>query len=176
AFSSFDLPLPMLKLRSSLLLFSDKQHRKLKSLGISPPDLFLPSNELINRRVRQISNIEIDLSFLKTQLVDQFGHLYDLAKQTDASFLGAVKAQEKKQTKGLENLEKRLLKAQRKKLVNHIKRITELQQQLFPLGDLQEHRVNFAAFILQYGDDFIPTLIKHIDPFSKDFMCLCFSK
>ena len=80
----------------------------------------------------------------------------------------------KKQTKGLENLEKRLLKAQRKKLVNHIKRITELQQQLFPLGDLQERRVNFAAFILQYGDDFIPTLIKHIDPFNKDFRCLCF--
>ena len=65
AFSSFDLPMPMLKLRSSLLLVSDKQHRKLKSLGISPADLFLPSNELINRRVRQISDIEIDLSSLK---------------------------------------------------------------------------------------------------------------
>ncbi len=176
AFSSFDLPMPMLKLRSSILLVSDKQHRKLKSLGISPADLFLPSNELINRRVRQISNIEIDLSSLKTQLGDQFGHLYDLAKQTDASFVGAVQAQEKKQTKGLENLEKRLLKAQRKKLVDHVKRITELQQQLFPLGDLQERKVNFAAFILQYGDDFIPTLIKHIDPFNKDFVCLCFSK
>ena len=176
AFSSFDLPLPMLKLRSSLLLFSEKQYRKLKSLEISPADLFLPSNELINRRVRQISSIEIDLSFLKTQLGDQFGHLYDLAEQTDASFLGAVQAQEKKQMKGLENLEKRLLKAQRKKLVDHVKRITELQQQLFPFGDLQERRVNFATFILQYGDDFIPKLIKHIDPFNNDFMCLCFSK
>ncbi|MGB2100810.1 MAG: hypothetical protein ACPHT9_04545 [Flavobacteriaceae bacterium] len=51
-----------------------------------------------------------------------------------------------------------------------------MQQQLFPLGDLQERRVNFAALILQYGDDFIPTLIKHIDPFNKDFVCLCFSK
>lgn len=176
AFTSFGLSMPMLKLRSSVLLVSDKQHRKLKSLGVSVPDLFLPPNELINRQVRQISNIEIDLSVLNTQLVEQFAHLYQLAKQTDPSFLGAVQAQERKQTKGLENLEKRLLKAQRKKLVDHVKRITELQQQLFPMGDLQERKVNFAEFILKHGDDCIPILMKHINPFQKDFVCLCFSE
>ena len=170
-FATFDLPMPMLKLRSSILLISDKQHQKLKKLDISIADLFLPTNELINHRVRQISNIDIDLGELKTHLDQQFRSLYALAKQTDASFLGAVQAQEKKQKKGIDRLEKRLLKAQRKKLVDHINRITELQQQLFPMGDLQERRVNFAEFVLQYGDDFIPFLIKHIDPNEKDFMC-----
>ena len=170
-FSSFDLPMPMLKLRSSVLLISDKQQQKIDKLGISIADLFLPTNELINHRVRQISNIDIDLGEFKAHLDQQFGALYALAKQTDASFLGAVEAQEKKQKKGIDRLEKRLLKAQRIKLVDHVNRLTELQQQLFPMGDLQERRVNFAEFVLQYGDDFIPFLIKHIDPNEKDFMC-----
>ena len=60
-FASFDLPMPMLKLRSSVLLISDKQQQKLKKLDISVADLFLPTNELINLRVRKISNIDIDL-------------------------------------------------------------------------------------------------------------------
>ena len=170
-FASFDLPMPMLKLRSSVLLISDKQQQKLKKLDISIADLFLPTNELINHRVRQISNIDIDLGEFKAHLNQQFEALYSLAKQTDASFLGAVEAQEKKQKKGIDRLEKRLLKAQRKKLVDHINRLTELQQELFPMGDLQERRVNFAEFVLQYADDFIPFLMKHIDPNEKDFMC-----
>jgi bacillithiol biosynthesis cysteine-adding enzyme BshC len=170
-FSSIDLPMPMLKLRSSALLISDKQQQKIEKLDISIADLFLPTNELINHRVRQISNIDIDLGEFKAHLDQQFGALYTLAKQTDVTFLGAVEAQEKKQKKGIDRLEKRLLKAQRIKLVDHVNRITELQQQLFPMGDLQERRVNFAEFVLQYGDDFIPFLIKHIDPNEKDFMC-----
>ena len=170
-FASFDLPMPMLKLRSSVLLISDKQQQKLKKLDISVADLFLPTNEMINRRVRQISNIDIDLGEFKAHLDQQFGALYALAQQTDPSFLGAVEAQEKKQKKGIDRLEKRLLKAQRIKLVDHVNRLTELQQQLFPMGDLQERRVNFAEFVLQFGDDFIPFLMKHIDPNEKDFMC-----
>ena len=148
----------MLKLRSSVLLISDKQQQKLKKLDISVADLFLPTNELINLRVRKISNIDIDLGEFKAHLDQQFGALYALAQQTDASFLGAVEAQEKKQKKGIDRLEKRLLKAQRIKLVDHVNRLTELQQQLFPMGDLQERRVNFAEFVLQFGDDFIPFL------------------
>ena len=85
----------MLKLRSSVLLISDKQQQKIDKLDISIADLFLPTNELINHRVRQISNIDIDLGEFKAHLDQQFGALYALAKQTDASFLGAVEAQEK---------------------------------------------------------------------------------
>jgi len=170
-FATFDLPMPMLKMRSSVLMISDKQQQKLNKLDISVADLFLPTNELINHRVRQISNIDIDFGEFKAHLEQQFEALYTLAKQTDASFLGAVEAQEKKQKKGIDRLEKRLLKAQRIKLVDHINRITELQQQLFPMGDLQERSVNFAEFVLHYGDDLIPFLMKHIDPNEKDFMC-----
>jgi len=171
-FSAFDLPMPMLKLRSSLLIKTKKQQKKAEKWGLQDIDLFLPQNELINHRVRQISNIDIDLGGLKSHLDQQFAFLYDLAQQTDASFLGAVKAQEKKQKKGIDRLEKRLLKAQRKKLIDQVTRISELQQELFPQGILQERVVNFASFYLKYGDDFIPYLVDHIDPMETDFLCI----
>ena len=44
----------------------------------------------------------------------QFEHLLNIANQTDKSFIGAVKAQEVKQLKGLDNLEKRFLKAEKR--------------------------------------------------------------
>ena len=70
-------------------------------MDISVADLFLPTNEMINRRVRQISNIDIDLGEFKAHLDQQFGALYALAQQTDASFLGAVEAQEKSKKREL---------------------------------------------------------------------------
>ena len=75
--------------------------------------MFLKRNDLINKKVRQISNIDLDLSHLKNP-ENQFEKLEALIKETDVSFEGTVKAQKSKQFKGIDHLEKRLLKAQRK--------------------------------------------------------------
>lgn len=75
---------------------------------------FLKRHPLINKKIRSISNIDLDLSELRKQLHQQFLSLYDLATQTDPSFLGAVQAQEVKQIKGINALEKRLLLAQKR--------------------------------------------------------------
>lgn len=174
SFEAFGLIMPMLKLRSSVLLKTQKQDKKAKRLGLTDRDLFLESNALINLRVRQISNIDIDLSSLRGQLDEQFKSLYDLAKETDASFLGAVAAQEKKQKKGIDKLEQRLLKAQRRKLVDQIERAVDLQRELFPMGQLQERFSNFSEFYLIYGDAFLPTLMEAIDPTDNGFLCVTF--
>ncbi|TRX15836.1 bacillithiol biosynthesis BshC, partial [Flavobacterium franklandianum] len=92
-----------------------------------------------------------------------------VATKTDKSFIGAVKAQETKQNKGLENLEKRLLKAQKRKLSDVLQRITYLQNELFPNQSLQERQTNFSEFYLEYGDNLIPTLVKQLQPLDNKF-------
>ena len=104
----------------------------------------------------------------------QFKALYKIAEQTDKSFFGAVKAQEVKQLKGLDTLEKRLLKAQKRKLSEEISRITAIQNELFPNGSLQERHANFSELYLEYGDDLIPKLIENLDPFKREFLILNF--
>jgi uncharacterized protein YllA (UPF0747 family) len=95
--------------------------------------------------------------------------MYLLAKETDSSFIGAVKAQEVKQLKGLENLESRLLRAQKYKLKDHVQRIVDLQNESFPLHSLQERNTNFAEFYLEFGEDLIPTILNMLDPENKEF-------
>src|SRR5690606_4047500 len=171
-FNTMNVPFPILLLRNSVLIKTEKQSDKLKKLGISNEDVFLKRDAFINKKVREISNIDIDFSTQKALLKKEFKELYMLAEQTDKSFLGAVKAQEVKQLKGLENLEKRLLKAQKKKLAEQVSRMTELQNELFPNQGLQERNTNFSEFYLEFGEELIPNLIENLDPLKSEFVVL----
>ncbi|MCT4629713.1 bacillithiol biosynthesis cysteine-adding enzyme BshC [Winogradskyella sp.] len=163
---------PILLLRNSVLVKTEKQAGKLEKLDISNQDLFLDRNTFINKKVRQISNINIDFSKQIQHLEQQFKELHLLVEQTDASFLGAVKSQEVKQIKGIKHLEKRLLKAQKRKLKDQIERCTELQEQLFPNQSLQERNTNFSELYLEFGDQLIPQLIASLEPLKGEFLIL----
>ena len=171
-FNEVNVPFPILLLRNSVLIQSKSQSKKLQKLNISKEDIFLKRDIFINKKVKEISNINIDFSSQKTYLKQQFENLYKLAEQTDNSFLGAVKAQEVKQIKGLINLEKRLLKAQKRKLQDHVVRITKLQNVLFPNQSLQERNTNFSEFYLEYGSAFIQELVKNLKPLKNEFLIL----
>ncbi|MDT0688424.1 bacillithiol biosynthesis cysteine-adding enzyme BshC [Salegentibacter sp. F188] len=175
-FKAENVPFPMLLLRNSALIQTEKQQKKREKLKITNNELFLKQHELINRKVRKISNIDIDFSPQKEQLVNQFQQMYDLAEKTDKTFLGAVKAQEVKQLKGLDHLEKRLLKAQKRKLKDEVTRIANLQNELFPNGSLQERQSNFSEFYAEFGKELIPTLVEHLNPLEENFKILTFSQ
>ncbi|WP_298313304.1 bacillithiol biosynthesis cysteine-adding enzyme BshC [uncultured Aquimarina sp.] len=171
-FEAVQIPFPMLLLRNSVLIKTEKQAEKIKRLVISDTELFLKQHELINRKVRQISNIDINFDPQRKLLKEQFEGMYELAKQTDVTFVNAVKAQEVKQLKGLDVLEKRLLKAQRIKLSDHVQRLTAIQNELFPNQSLQERNTNFSEMYLEYGEELISELIKQLDPLCGEFVVL----
>ncbi|WOD42446.1 bacillithiol biosynthesis cysteine-adding enzyme BshC [Hwangdonia lutea] len=171
-YNKVKIPFPILLLRNSVLIQTEKQQEKLDKLNISKADIFLKPDAFINKKVRQISDIDIDFSPQKEHLKKQFEELYQLAEQTDKSFLGAVKAQEVKQLKGLDNLEKRLLKAQKQQLADQVSRMRDIQRALFPNGSLQERNTNFSEFYLEYGESLIPNLIKGLQPLKNEFLIL----
>lgn len=163
---------PILTLRHSALLLTQKQAAKLEKLGISPQLLFLSQVDLITHTIKEISDIPIDFSPQKTYLQQQFKELYKLAEKTDVSFLGAVRAEEARQLKGLHRLEKRLLKAQKRKEAGYVNRVATLHQELFPNGKLQERIVNFSEVYEAYGAGFIDRLFEEMNAFEKDFLII----
>ena len=163
---------PMLLLRNSVLIKTKQQAKKIERLNISNEDIFLKRDSFINKKVREISNIDIDFSVQINHLKSQFKDLYKLAKETDASFLGAVSAQEKKQINGLQNLERRLLTAQKRKLKDQVERITAIQNELFPHRSLQERNTNFSELYLEFGDELISKLIETLEPLKGEFTVL----
>ncbi|MDN3674187.1 bacillithiol biosynthesis cysteine-adding enzyme BshC [Flavobacterium branchiarum] len=168
-FDTVKITFPMLLIRNSVLLATEKQVKKADQLNLSWSDLFSKQEHLINKSTRELSPFSIDLTPQKEILQKQFEYLYELANQTDKSFTGAVKAQEVKQLKGLENLEKRLLKAQKRKLNDILQRITDLQNELFPNKSLQERQANFSEFYLEKGERLIPLLIQDLKPLESNF-------
>tara|TARA_R110001583_G_scaffold4351_4_gene25267 strand:- start:25197 stop:26789 length:1593 start_codon:yes stop_codon:yes gene_type:complete len=168
-FEAVNTTFPILLLRNSVLLASESQLIKSQKLNISLKELFLKQEVLITTKVKEISEIEINFSKQKEYLKQQFVDLKKIAEKTDISFLGAVNAQEKKQLNGLLNLEKRLLKAQKRKLSDSVERIIVLQNELFPNKSLEERTRNFSEIYLKLGKELIPILMEAINPLQLEF-------
>jgi len=146
-FESNSVTFPILLLRNSVVVATEKQIKKADKLNLSWSDLFLNQEKLIEKKTKELSQFEIDFSEQKKQLSKQFQKLNEIALKTDKSFIGAVKAQEAKQIKGLANLEKRLLKAEKKQHFEKIGQITQLQNELFPNKSLQERTKNLSEIV-----------------------------
>lgn len=165
-FNSQNITFPILMLRNSFVVATEKQMEKMEKLHLTWSDLFLPQEELIHQKTKELSIFKIDFSEQKETLQKQFAELLKIAKQTDKSFIGAVKAQETKQTKGLENLEKRLLKAEKRVHSEKLERIAEIQNQLFTNGSLQERKSNFSEF---YSKEFKKNVVLLSNPLNTHF-------
>lgn len=171
-FEAHEVTFPILLLRNSALIMTEKETEKLKKMQMSMEDLFLSRAELMTKMAKVYSDIDIDFAPQKEHLQKQFEALYELAAKTDKSFKGAVAAQEVKQIKGLENLEKRMLKAQKRKLDEVLERVRALQDDLFPGQSLQERHKNFSEFYLEYGKDIIQILVQNLEPLKPEFLIL----
>ncbi len=171
-FQASNVVFPILLLRNSVQILSEKQQQKLNKLQIRPEELFLKQDELLQRKIKEQAAIPMDFSPQKAALEIQFSALRKLATQTDASFEGAVNAQEKKQLNGLENLEKRLLRAEKKKQQEYVQRIVQLQNELLPNGGLEERHRNFTDYYGIHGRSFITTLLRNTHPLETTFTLL----
>lgn len=162
---------PVLLLRNSALLATTKQDQKRSSLNLQWQDLFLKQDALLREQARTLSTFALDLEPQKAALEKQFEDLLALAQKTHPAFLGAVKAQQHKQIKGLEKLEARLVRAQRYQYRDVLERVGALQDALFPAGSLQERKENFAAYWLE-SPQLLPQLVEKLKPLDGCFQIL----
>lgn len=168
-FKKHQITFPSLLLRNSVLLATKKQEEKRLKLGVTWQDLFLKKEDLINQKTNELSKLNFDFKSQKIFLEEQFKTLEALAIRTDKSFIGAVKAQKKKQLNGLDHLEKRLLKAEKKTHQEVLVRLAILQDSLFPKGSLQERNLNFSEFYKEYGEELIQKLLGELQPLDHSF-------
>ena len=171
-FDAVKVPFPILLLRNSVQVISSKQKQKLDKLNISLEEIFLNQNKLLSKKVIENANIKVDFDKKILFLKQQFLELKEVAKQTDASFIGAVEAQEIKQIKGLENLQKRLIRAEKRRQKDLVERISKLQNELLPNQSLEERQRNFSEYYLEYGSSFIASLKTALKPLQLEFTIL----
>ena len=171
-FDEVQIPFPILLLRNSVQVVSEKQVNKLGKLNISLEELFLKQYDLLSKKVIENSEIKVNFDAKIQFLEKQFLELKEIAQKTDVSFVNAVNAQERKQLKGLQNLQKRLLKAEKKRQKDVVDRITQLQNEILPNQSLEERQRNFSEYYLAYGSSFIKALKGALKPLQLEFTVL----
>ncbi|WP_068597354.1 bacillithiol biosynthesis cysteine-adding enzyme BshC [Vaginella massiliensis] len=165
-FEAFSIDFPLLFLRNSLLYKTIKQQQKQEKLRLDDAELFRPTDEIIRTMVKKESELLKELEPYHQQLIEWFDEMENIASKTDKTFANMVQAQRAKQLKGMEKLQKRLLKAETKIMQEKAQQVIVLKNELFPQQQLQERHDNFSTFWLNYGSAWIEDVYQSIAPFS----------
>jgi len=170
AFEANEVLYPILVLRNSALIATQKQAEKAEKLGLKLRDFFNDLHEIKKLYVKDHAPVNPELEPYEQKLQKMFDDLEEIANLTEKSMLGAVNAQRQKQLNGLEKLKKKLIRAEKRRQSDEMERIERLYFELFPNGSLQERHDNFAVYYKEYGSALIPKLLESFKPL--DF---CFS-
>jgi bacillithiol biosynthesis cysteine-adding enzyme BshC len=168
-FQAFELPMPIVVPRQSVQFINAVQNQKRKRAGLEILELFEDSQKLVKDHVHKQTDFDLSLSVYQERIMQNFNELYEIARQTDKSMIGAVEAQRSKQLKGIENLKKKLLRAEKRRFSNEVKRIEVLLDELFPNAGLQERRMNWIEAELMVGGGLIPKLLEVVEPLGRKF-------
>ncbi|MBL0356912.1 MAG: bacillithiol biosynthesis cysteine-adding enzyme BshC [Chitinophagaceae bacterium] len=157
-FEAAGVPYPMLVLRNSFLLVNEKNALLIKKLNFKNEDIFKPEFELMNRLVKKESSIQLSLEKEKVLLADLYRQLRTIAGKADVTLQVHTAALHKKALDKIEILEKKILKAEKKKFEAEQRQLHKLKQELFPHNNLQERVENFMLYYAKFGNGFVNNL------------------
>ena len=168
-FEAAKVPYPMLVLRNSFLFINEKQAERITKLGFNIEDFFKPELDIINQLVKKNSSNK--LSFNKE--FEQIQALYQQIKKdsilVDATLGIHVDSLQKAAIKKLEELEKKVLKAEKRKFGHQKDQITHLKAVLFPKNNLQERIDNFSIPFAIEGKEWFNTIYQYSEGLAQKF-------
>jgi bacillithiol biosynthesis cysteine-adding enzyme BshC len=175
-FEAVKVPFPVLLLRNSFLLVAEKQKALQDKLQLKPADLFVPSNELVNAYAMSHSEVKLDTKKEQQLIYELYKGLQEQASGIDSTLKPHVAALHVASLKGLINLEKKFLRAEKRRHSSFESQLSSLKNELFPLGNLQERIDNFMPLYARYGQEIIRQLYHFSQPFAEEFSILYLSE
>ncbi|HEV3413842.1 MAG TPA: bacillithiol biosynthesis cysteine-adding enzyme BshC [Puia sp.] len=171
-FEHYRVPFPVLILRNSFLLIDRQWQEKIGRAGFSLTDLFKPAEELVNEIVRRESEHPLSLEREISEANRYYETLKALTRPVDPSLEQHVEALQAKALEPIRTLEKKLLKAEKRKYGDLQRQVQTLKTALFPGGTLQERVENFLPWYALYGPEFLAGLYAHSPALDQDFIVL----
>jgi bacillithiol biosynthesis cysteine-adding enzyme BshC len=171
-FDHYKITFPMLVPRNFVMLLDDTISEKLNKLGLEPEDVFLSVNEMAVKYISSISGDKVSFNAEREQLKMQHKSIEEKLSLVDKSLPSAAGAELKRQVNALDALEKKMLRAFKKKNEEAVGQIQKLKDKLLPGNALQERHDNFIPSYLKHGKAFISELKNNLDPFDKRFIIL----
>ena len=171
-FKHFNIHFPMLIRRNSVLWLDSGMYKKMDKLGLTITQLFEDTDALINQYVYENADESLNFDSEKAQLNTIFDSICEKTEKVDSTLVKTMRAEETKQLKSIEQLESRVVRAEKQKHEVAINQIRSLKEKLFPNNGLQERHDNFLNFYLKYGTRFFEILYQELDPLEKGFVVI----
>ncbi len=171
-FAHHNVPFPVLILRNSFLVTQQQWIDKIQKLGFTAADFFLSEDELLNNFVHRITMNPVKLNGSFTEAEAFYELLKQKAAVVDTTLTQHVEALKTKALYRLQELEKKLLRAEKRKYADQQRQIQTIKQQLFPGKSLQERKESFLGFYAKWGSGFIDALYQHSLSLEQEFVVL----
>ncbi|MFT3843644.1 MAG: bacillithiol biosynthesis cysteine-adding enzyme BshC [Lacibacter sp.] len=173
-FDNYQVPYPVLLVRNSFLLAEKKWNNTIANLGFEINDFFLSEDELLNRLVKKESNNTIDLKSEIIKAEEFYTQLKNQAAQIDVTLTAHVDALKVKALHRLHELQKKMLRAEKRKFADQQRQIQAIKNQLFPNNSLQERKESFLSFYAKSGGSFINELYQLSPVLEQEFTVMTF--
>ncbi|MEO7961769.1 MAG: bacillithiol biosynthesis BshC, partial [Ginsengibacter sp.] len=157
-FSHYRVPFPVLVLRNSFLLIEKRFLGLMQKLKLSPEDLFSDQLSVLNRHVKAASKNGLALDVEKKSIEEIFRRIREKTRVIDSTLAEHTSALQTKAIKDILSLEKKMIRAERRKFSDTKNQLSTLHAGLFPAGNLQERTENFMLFYSKWGPSFIDML------------------
>lgn len=171
-FDFYKTDFPVLLLRNSALLIDKRSASNLLKLGFTLEDTFLTVEELQRIWIEKNSHSQLNLKDEIRSVQAIFEQIKLNAFKVDKTLENSADSAKTKITHLLNNFEKKLFRAEKRKHNVSLKQIENVKNRLFPNGVLQERVLNIAPMYVNYGDDFLSSLIENFEPLGGDFTIL----
>jgi bacillithiol biosynthesis cysteine-adding enzyme BshC len=171
-FSTFGVPFPVLLLRNSFLLLNGRQEQQARDIGFAVADFFDSTEALLNRYVKQNSKQALSLEEQRQTLSALYATTGKQATGVDPTLTAHVQALYKQADKRLQELEKKLLRAEKRKFTEQAAQITRIKEELFPNGSFQERKESVIGFYAQYGSGLLDLLASESLTVEQEFTVL----
>jgi bacillithiol synthase len=173
-FDHYHVPYPVQLLRNSFLIIEKKIQEKINKLAFSVEDIFLPAQELINKLVKRETDKKLQLNGTLSATEQLYESIKQQAMSVDSTLEKHVNALKTTTLYRLRELEKKMLRAERRKFADQQRHIQTLKTKLFPKDGLQERYDNMLPYYAKWGKDFIKLLYDQSLALEQQFVVLGF--
>jgi bacillithiol biosynthesis cysteine-adding enzyme BshC len=171
-FEHYKVPYPVLVLRNSFLVVEKRWKEKIKRLGFSVVDFFKPEQDLLTALVTHNKSGALKLESELEEVKKFYGQLKIKAGAIDTTLEQHIEALRAKATRPLYELEKKMLRAEKRKYKDQLRQIHTIKSALFPMNGLQERVENFMPFYAKWGNSFIDMIYANSLTLEQEFFIL----
>lgn len=168
-FHHYRVPFPVLVLRNSFLLIKKNMRQKIEKNGLRSETVFKPAEELMEEYVRNHSDRQLSLEKQIRELRDVYISVKNISGEVDQTLEQHVEKLGAQALQKLEELEKKIIRAEKKNHEEVRRRIYEMREIMFPMGNLQERIDNFIPWYALYGTTYFDQLLLHSPTLEQKF-------